>query len=147
MLGLVFGDEFQKLIFRSNRDDDGTHAVAECQNDGIGTVKREDRQEADGAVLALDVVEHRRFWEDGMQDVLRGQHHAFHGAGGAAGLEQGGHLVGLPVIDLGFVLALGLFDEVFPMAEFLVFQEHLFPSVEPFANAVPERNTRYRIGT
>ena len=33
------------------------------------------------------------------------------------------------------------------MAEFLVFQKHLFPSVEPFAYAVPKRDSGNGVGT
>ena len=147
MLRLVLDDGFQESLFVDERDDSGAHPVAEREGEGVGSIERKDGQTTKGGVVARNIVEDWRFREGGVQDVLGGQHDAFHDAGGAAGLEQGSHLVGLPMVWFAFVFAVRRLEEVLPMAELLVFQKHLFSSVEPLAYAVPKGDPGNGIGT
>ena len=147
VLRLVLGQEFQEFLARCDRDDDDAHAIVQGKHQGVGSKESKDGQDAERGVVARNVVENWWVGEHGVHNVLSGEHHAFHCSRGAAGLEQGSHLVGNPMVWLGLVWALCRLVKIFPMAEFLMFPEHLSPSVEPLAYAKPERGYWNGIGT
>ena len=139
MLGPVFVDVLQEVLVSQEGDDHRAHAEAQRDGKGVGAIEGEDGQEAEDGVVVGRVVEGGWVGEDGVQDVLRAEHHALHCARRAAGLEQRHHLVGEPLVGGLFVSVLGDRDEVLPMdvLVFVLAHEDASFAVEPFAETVP----------